>query len=238
MTGRQTQIGKRVWTWAAILTVIVFIYPIENRITRIAEIAGIIIVLVGTLVFWWNKKLLRWTLILITAVLLAAVCLPGRQPQPESLAADYLNALNRFNGTRYIWGGESCLGIDCSGLVRKGFFWGEIINGLKTLNGSLVRDAINVWWHDCSAKDLGNGYDGRTIRLFEATSILDAEYSNLQPGDLAVVDNGIHVMAYLGNRTWIEADPNLHQVVKLTLPADNPWVKTKAVFVRWNQLMK
>jgi len=40
-------------------------------------------------------------------------------------------------------------------------------------------------------------------------------------------------MAYLGNRRWIEADPDAHKVIEVVLPTDNPWFKTPVVFVRW-----
>lgn len=48
--------------------------------------------------------------------------------------------------------------------------------------------------------------------------------------------DGLHVMAYLGNQTWIEADPDAHKVIEVVLPTDNPWFKTPVVFVRWRCL--
>jgi len=58
----------------------------------------------------------------------------------------------------------------------------------------------------------------------------------LKPGDLAVTADGIHIMAYLGNRIWIEADPNMHKVIEVAVPTSNQWFNTPVVFVRWKWL--
>lgn len=236
MPSRGTRIVKRLWIWITILAVLVWVYPIENRLTRLAEIVGLLLVVGGALGIWWNTRVVRWTLISIITLFIAVISLPSRQVQPDKLSIAYANALKRFEGVRYIWGGESFLGIDCSGLMRKGFFWAEVVNGFKAFNGALIRDAISLWWHDCTANDLRNGYNGRTQAISLAPNLINADYSKLQQGDMAVVGNGVHVMAYLGNQTWIEADPDLHRVVTVTIPTDNPWFNTPAVVVRWNQL--
>ena len=89
------------------------------------------------------------------------------------------------------------------------------------------------WSHDSSALALRNGYSGWTTELFRADSIAAADHSKLHAGDLAVTDDGIHVMAYLGSYTWIEADPDAHKVIEVGLPTDNQWFRTPVVFVRW-----
>ncbi len=50
-----------------------------------------------------------------------------------------------YQGVRYVWGGEGLLGIDCSGLVRKGLVWSQLNLGIRTLNGKPIRDAIGLW---------------------------------------------------------------------------------------------
>jgi cell wall-associated NlpC family hydrolase len=160
--------------------------------------------------------------------------LPGHAVDPELLAADYSRALRCFRGVRYVWGGESFLGIDCSGLVRKGLIWGRLMHGLRTVNGRPVRNAIDLWWHDCSALALRDGYRGWTAELFRHKNIEDADHSLLKPGDLAVTDDGVHIMAYLGNHRWIEADPDAKKVIEVVLPTDNHWFKVPVVFIRWN----
>jgi len=71
------------------------------------------------------------------------VRLPGRSVDVDPLAVDYSRGLHLFR-TRYVWGGESLLGIDCSGLVRKGLVWGQFYHGLRTFNGKPIRDAIDL----------------------------------------------------------------------------------------------
>jgi hypothetical protein len=83
---------------------------------------------------------------------------------------------------------------------------------------------------------LRDGYRGWTAELFRQASVADADHSKLKPGDLAVTADGVHVMAYLGTNTWIEADPDEHKVVEVVLPTDNPWFKTPVAFVRWKWL--
>ena len=125
------------------------------------------------------------------------------------------------------------MGIDCSGLVRKGLVWGQLYHGLRTVNGRPIRDAITLWWHDLSAIALRDGFRGWTNELFRNDTVAGADVLRLRPGDLAVTSDGVHVMAYLGSQTWIEADPNVHKVIEVVLPTDNQWFEMPVVFVRW-----
>jgi hypothetical protein len=83
---------------------------------------------------------------------------------------------------------------------------------------------------------LRDGYRGWTTELFREDTVARADTSKLKAGDLAVTADGVHVMAYLGNQTWIEADPDAHRVIEVVLPTDNQWFKTPVVFVRWRWL--
>jgi hypothetical protein len=57
------------------------------------------------------------------------------------------------------------------------------------------------------------------------------------PGDLAVTRSGVHIMAYLGNKRWIEADPAAGSVITITAPsANNSWFHTPMNIVRWGIL--
>jgi len=228
--------ASRVWIWSAILTGIVCLYPVEYQITRIAVVAGVATTWAGALVLWWKRKTIRVVLIVIGVLPAIAVCMPGRSVEPGILAADYSRGLRLFRGVRYVWGGEGLLGIDCSGLVRKGLVWGQLYHGLRTFNGKPIRDAIALWWHDSSALALRDGYRGWTAELFRADSVVEVDHSRLTTGDLAVTADGIHVMAYLGSSRWIEADPDAHRVIEVFSPTDNQWFKTPVVFVRWKWL--
>lgn len=227
---------KRVWVWIAILTVIVCLYPIEYQITRVAGVTGMAATWTGALLLWWRRRAPRVALLFIGVLPVIAVCLPGRPIDPDHLAADYARGLRLFRVVRYVWGGEGILGIDCSGLVRKGLVCGQLCHGLRTINGKAIRDAMPLWWYDSSAMALRDGYRGWTTELFREDAVAAADMSRLKAGDLAVTADGVHVMAYLGNHTWIEADPDAHKVIEVVLPTDNQWFKTPVVFVRWKWL--
>ena len=63
------------------------------------------------------------------------------------------------------------------------------------------------------------------------------DYANLSPGDLAVTDNGVHVMVYLGDGKWIQADPGIGAVATLDgRTADNGWFHVPVTTHRWRVL--
>lgn len=153
----------------------------------------------------------------------------------DDLRRNYVGSLLKYEGTRYIWGGENWLGIDCSGLVRSGLIAANYRQGILHLNPSLVREGFSLWWHDCSARALGEEYRGRTRLLVSAASINVIDYATILPGDIAVTDDGIHTLAYLGDRVWIEADPDVKKVIKVQAPAKNPWFDQPVKVMRWVQ---
>jgi hypothetical protein len=70
-----------------------------------------------------------------------------------------------------------------------------------------------------------------------AASIDRLDLSTLQPGDLAVTEDGIHVLAFLGDRRWIEADPEAGGVAVVRVPASaNAWFETPVRLMRWRIL--
>ena len=227
---------KRLWQWLAILWLILCLYPVEYRTNRIVETVGVVVVWAGALLLWWKLRYVRFTLIALAGVLMLVVSLPRRAVDQESLAAGYCRELRLYRGVRYVWGGEGFLGIDCSGLMRKGLIWGQTAQGLRTLNGGLIRDAVRLWWNDCPAKGLIDGRRVPTRVLFEAPSTIAADHQKLKPGDLAVTQGGVHVMAYLGDHVWIEADPTVGKVIEVPLPTTNEWFAVPVVFVRWRCL--
>ena len=52
-----------------------------------------------------------------------------------------------------------------------------------------------------------------------------------------VTANGMHVLAFLGNGLWIEADPGEMKVLRVKVPSNNPWFSAPVQLVRWCQLM-
>jgi hypothetical protein len=231
------RIVRQIWIWALLLTLIFGIYPVDYQITRLMFVSGLFLTWLGACVLGWQCRKGRIALLLVGLLAALTASLPGRAVNPQHLAEDYCRSLRFFDGVRYVWGGEGILGIDCSGLVRKGLVWGQLYHGFRTLNGQPIRAALDLWWHDSSALALRDGYRGWTTTLFPHGNIAEANHTLLRPGDLAVTSDGVHIMAYLGTNTWIEADPSYHKVLTVTLPTDNPWFKRPVVFLRWKWLM-
>ena len=149
----------------------------------------------------------------------------------------YVNELRRYEGTRYIWGGENILGIDCSGLPRKALrnalLKGAFIYGEKRC----LRLAFQNWWLDASAAALANGYQNYVTWLEKEGTVSDICANDLSPGDLAITKDGVHVMVFLGEDRWISADPIQGKVIIESSAANNPWFKEKVKFYSWTVLL-
>lgn len=211
------------------------VWPVSYRITRLAIVLLVAGVVIG-LALLVRSRIARTLLIGLSVVSLVLLVLPGRTADARELRSVYVSELLRFDATPYVWGGENRFGIDCSGLVRRAFIWGNCKHGVRTANPKLLRDAIALWWFDASAQAMRDEYRNRTIRLFEAADIATVDHSRILPGDLALTTNGVHALAYLGEQTWIEADPRSKKVVKLRANDTNSWLNTPVWIVRWRQL--
>jgi len=187
----------------------------------------------GSLALWWNLRTVRFAGFAIALVLVAVAAWPGRQADIALLRANYVRSLVSYEGTKYVWGGENRLGIDCSGLVRRGLIDASLGQGLKTANPGLIRQSFLMRWFDCSAHALQKEYRGQTHRLFASPSIQQIDPGILQPGDIAVTATGIHTLAYLGDQTWIEADPGAGRVIKVRASGENEWLKMPVDILRW-----
>ena len=176
----------------------------------------------------------RFALLGVAATAVVLVALPGRAPDPAALRTDYRRGLSVYGDARYVWGGESPIGVDCSGLVREGLVLGEFLNGVRTLNGTPIRDALSLWWHDASAQALGDGYMTQPLGRYDSVNDIPAGVA--ATGDLAVTTDGVHVLVYVGEQTWMEADPSVGRVISEQVPSDNAWFKTPVVLVRWDVL--
>lgn len=230
------------WFVAAGLFVALALYPVSYQSTRLASLALGLAAWMGFILLLWRRRLARWSLLGFTLLVVGFLCLPARNhPDPEALRDAYVVALQRYEKVRYHWGGETVRGIDCSGLIRRG--WGDalLVRGFRTLDPGLVRAAISLWWNDCTASALGKGHQGLTRPVVEAPSLNSlpsdaAVTSRLRPGDLAVTASGLHILAYLGDHRWIQADPYEGEVITLPAPAENNWYGTPVRIVRWRAL--
>lgn len=204
---------------------------------RLAIVGSIVAIWSGVLYLWWQRVALRTSTLLLTIVLMLFLLSPGRPVNVESLRAEYIKSLYTYLGTTYVWGGENRWGIDCSGLVRQGLIQADLRQGITTLNPTLVRQGLAMWWFDLSALALHDGERGWTTRLFRAASINALDPSRLLPGDLAATVDGQHILAYAGRQTWIEADPGQHRTIVVTVPEPvNIWFGVPVDVLRWRQL--
>lgn len=221
---------------AALIWVALIIYPIRSGPIKLLMLSSAIAAW-GGLFLWIRNRKLRWALAMaLSSAALSVAFIPDRPPPISKLRSEYVNALRAYEGTRYVWGGESWMGVDCSGIVRSAWIKAHLRVGITSVRPDLFRRALTLWWFDSSAKELALGYGGRTRTVHEAKSIQAQRDDGLQPGDIAVVGRGTHALAYLGKHTWIEADPGVQKVIVLKTSDGNPWLVSSAVFVRWRAL--
>jgi hypothetical protein len=231
-------ISKRYpWILPLIFTMLLVLFPPSYRFTRICLVISGFLLWISILISLRRKKVALAAFIGSSLLFITWLMLPGKPVDPAQLRDLYVRELMRYEGSLYVWGGENRLGIDCSGLVRRGLINANFRLGIISLNPQPIRHAVDLWWHDCTAKALKDGYRNLTSPLTNAPSVNSTTHLPLNAGDLAITRNGIHVMAFLGNGTWIEADPSVLKVIRVALPTDNPWFNQAIQIVRWRELL-
>jgi hypothetical protein len=219
---------------------VLWYWPDISLRIRLITWATAALLLAGSIYFSWKSKILRTVLLgLCGAVILFLLWPSHRSADRSTLRTDYCAALKSYSGCRYVWGGEGYFGIDCSGFVRKGLEDSLASRGFLTLSPALVRESISLYWHDTTAKVIGEGYAGRTETVTTCRMLNTMDYASLLPGDLAVTSAGEHIMAYLGDKTWIAADPTEGKVTTFVIPEKkNAYFSTPMRIVRWKILSK
>ncbi|OLE53343.1 MAG: hypothetical protein AUG51_13715 [Acidobacteria bacterium 13_1_20CM_3_53_8] len=235
MSGSIRLLSLCAWLALWLILFALILYPVSTNILRFGSLICVLALWCGALFLFWNKKLLRFILLLIVLIVATLFFLPGRASNAAAMRQAYVNSLMQYEGTRYVWGGENRFGIDCSGLVRRGLVNADFKQGILTANPGLIREASSLWWHDESASMLLAGYRKRTRDLLAVGSINELDHSLLLPGDIAVTADGLHTLAYIGDQTWIEADPGPMRVIKVRAPSDNIWFKVPVHIMRWQQ---
>jgi hypothetical protein len=227
----------RLWCVAWFLLVVILIQPLGYSLERLATVLLIVGVWAGSFYLGWQRLPVRIGTLVLTFSVILLLILPGRSVDARSLRAEYVQAMQGYTGTPYVWGGENHVGIDCSGLVREGLIQANFRAGITTLNPSLVRQGLAMWWFDLSALALRDGERGWTKRLFPADSINSIDPAKLLPGDLAATADGVHILAYIGDKKWIEADPTERKVIVVSIPDPiNYWFGVPVYILRWQQL--
>lgn len=222
--------------WAVSLTglALLLVFPVASTLTKIALLLSAVGTWAVLTKLAWRRKWWQAAPLAVPVMVVIPFCLPGRPIDTDSLRADYVRRMSGLEGTWYVWGGENRVGIDCSGLPRRALRDSLFSDGLRHANGRSFRAWLEQWWFDASAKSLGEGYRGYTIPLGTGGTIRTMDYTHLHPGDLAVTTSGRHVLAYVGNGLWIQADPGIGHVATLDgRTADNGWFDTPVTTHRW-----
>jgi len=209
--------------------------PVLSMMHRVAFLGAIQGVWLGLLLLAWGRKTLRFVCLAIPVLSAIPFLLPGRPIQANELRAEYVKGMKQLVGTKYVWGGESSLGIDCSGLPRKALRDALLSYGFRHLNGGALRMFAQHWWYDASANALAQGYRNYTMPLEPHGTIQQMDYSGLLPGDLAVTARGVHILAYIGDDQWIQADPGIGVVAILSGHNDkNRWFEVQVTTYCWS----
>ena len=210
--------------------ILCWMYPVNSFLSRT-------VFLVAFLTFWVspyiagvrNRKFIIGHC-LLTLIICFLPLILFKKPSEEKFRELYIKNLRSFEGTSYFWGGENFIGIDCSGLPRK-----SLINSYF-YTGQLQK-ALSTWWYDSSAKALGENYRDYTKKIASFESLRKMDYTMLEAGDMAITANGVHVIVFLGDERWIQADPAQGKVtIENPHTTKSSWFDVKVNIVRWTSL--
>jgi len=232
----------RIFAWLLLISAVAYLLSYTVTSVRLLYLAALGWGLLTAGVYLFRSGRRRpWTRALVAALLVPLaiyLLVAGRTPDPAQLRNAYVARLRAFNHTLYLWGGETHIGIDCSGLARIAFCEALVAVGLRTGNPRLLGPMLwQFWWQDLGARAMREGYGGFTLPLGAADRLAGFDAPFLQPGDLAVTDN--HVLIYSGRQQWIEANPSDGRVVINTATPDSQrsYFNTAVTFVRWKALV-
>jgi hypothetical protein len=132
------------WRLSLIFVVLAHLFPIRIGVLRLAMVVGLVMVWFGVPLLFRKPRFVTAIWAVVTALLGTLFLGPGRTDNPQALRQEYVRALQRYVGVRYVWGGENSRGVDCSGLVRIGLIDADINRGVMTLNPMLIREGCSL----------------------------------------------------------------------------------------------
>lgn len=176
--------------------------------------------------------------VFFAAFMIVWTVLGSKPADVDQLRGVYFKRLSAFIGVPFVWGGETNVGIDCSGLARSALWQAMVREGIKEVNPRLLgMNFWEFWWRDMSARDIEDGKYGYTRVLGYAPKLAGYNTSKLKIGDMAVADK-THVLVYYGEGQWIEASPGDRKVVVNKAPAGSKrgYFTVPVTLVRWRIL--
>lgn len=208
--------------------------PVATGISRATELICAVMV-IGCLLNWvWPKRPVRFAVFgALGAGILFFACPFGPMVKPEDERAAIIAAAKTYAGTRYVWGGESSRGIDCSGLIRCAYRDAAVTLAIRHFSPPLARRATGLWWRDQAARDFENSGAIAGRRIAVLPTLRGETPASVLPGDVAIVGDGLHVLLYLGEQRWIQADPSSHTVHEDdSRTSRNIWLNGTATILR------
>lgn len=197
---------------------------------------GLFTCLVHLAILFYSRPRLLYPAIFFVGLGVLWVILGDKPPDILTIRAVYLRQTRAYVGTRYVWGGETHRGIDCSGLARVPLWQTISKEGVRDVNSNLLGPKLwKFWWRDLSANDLVTCKYGYTRRICAAPKLAGYRNREMQPGDLAIAGSGSHVLIYLGDDEWIEANPDDGKVVinRATADSKRPCFNMPVTLMRW-----
>lgn len=219
---------------ATLGVVVVSIHPVASLRSRVTLIVCVLTLLVLAAHRLRRRPRLRFLVPGLTAIAAVATLAPIRASMDageEGRAA--AKAALAYEGVGYVWGGESARGIDCSGLVRRAYIDAALHTAFTRGSPAHLRRAMHWWWSDTTAREFETAPPVSGERIGVLPNLRGNMPDTLRPGDLAIVTSGAHVLLYLGEHRWIQADPSAHRVNISDSRSDrNTWLDGSAVLLR------
>src|SRR5215216_4448642 len=98
----------RLWWLALLGFAALVLFPVSNRPGRLAVLLMALFIWFGLISLMWRRMAVRVSLVALTLLAGIFLLMPGgSSPDRGRLRQEYVAQLEKYEGTRYIWGGEN-----------------------------------------------------------------------------------------------------------------------------------